>query len=226
MVGGLVYAVGGAAASWYLYLGLRAPALVEQRDANDTTIKPQVDRLAQAMGVTKPLLVKQFGWHLAAEGIALFSGPAGIKVDSQVSNVPEELREFLLAHEIAHIKHNDALIRPILLALVTLIIPLALSHLGFIAVSAIGLTALYLTHYAFSRFSEERADKTAFTFCSHKGKLQAIATFKEFAEEEQPVNIFWRFHPTDVERANYLEKMIQHDVHFKHMKVLPQDDRF
>ncbi|NGX56800.1 MAG: Protease HtpX [Candidatus Anoxychlamydiales bacterium] len=120
-------------------------------------------------------------------------------------NCSKEINEFVLAHELAHIKHNDSFLKRLFIN-INLIVKVALAvlfsnsfSLGFLALSGIILiiydipfsltiafTPITLVHslislvaYSiFSKFQEERADKTALSVCSDKAKAQAWIFFK------------------------------------------------
>ena len=148
------------------------------------------------MGIKKKLELREIrGLTTGAQamGNTLFPGRAGIVIDPELFiDMPEDQQEFLLAHEISHIKKNDvfsifvgsALIGVIAtVALCILFPPLAVFspvwgsgafYLGAL-ISGIAMACL-------SIWRESCADKLAFDACSEEGKKGAIQFFEDFRE--------------------------------------------
>ncbi len=74
-------------------------------------IELKIQELTQKLGLGKPIeLIEKKGLTTGAQaqGVAFFSGRAGIAINPDlVDEISEEELEFLIAHELSHIKAND-----------------------------------------------------------------------------------------------------------------------
>lgn len=177
----------------------------------------KVQELAGKLNISKPIELIEvpglFATDAQAQGIAILKGRAGIAIDSppkkdiSEEEVEEEIdveqtynnlaeTEFILAHELAHIKGNDVLWMGIAPAIIGAITTLAVSILfpqsaiyfsplvmSVVMISspaaAIGLTVSILALIFFSRWLEERADKLGFSVCSPQAQEAASKVFED-----------------------------------------------
>lgn len=161
-------------------------------------IETKMQELAKKLGLSKPIeLIEISGCAgiAQAQGINIFSGKIGIAIDPLVvRDLPEEQIEFLLSHELSHIKANDYLWLGLSSA-VGAITTLGISKLfpssselfpkSVIAVTkaaspaaAAGLAASAVALSLISKWREENADKLGFYVCSDTAKKGAVDLFK------------------------------------------------
>jgi Zn-dependent protease with chaperone function len=167
-------------------------------------IESKVQDLAQKLGINKPITImeKKCSSIAEAQGVAWFSGRAGIIIDPGVANaIPEEQLEFLIAHELSHIKNNDNVSFGVVPGIVTILTHLAIKVLfpslkAFIIPSPVeifvpatiqlprrNLASIIadLVSVTFSiffyRWREKSADKLGFSICSDAGQKAAPQFF-------------------------------------------------
>jgi Zn-dependent protease with chaperone function len=159
-------------------------------------IESKIQELAQKLGISKPIeLIEKKGLMTGAQaqGIAFFSGRAGIAIDPDIAHViPEAELEFVIAHELSHIKANDAMWMGVASSIVGLITTLAMSILfpSSVAFSStvatliltspaalVGLLVSVIALVVFSKWREECADKLGFSVCSDAAQKAAPQFF-------------------------------------------------
>ncbi|WP_284452882.1 M48 family metallopeptidase [Parachlamydia acanthamoebae] len=161
------------------------------------SLEAKVQALADKLKITKNLEIVEIrglGNIAQAMGNTIFPGKAGIAIDPEAfAYMSEYTQEFILAHEISHIKHNDTLTLFLAQGFVGIITTLALAKL-FPATAKISLKSFFspasslgmITGIAglalFSHWREKQADKTAFSICSDQARYAAIKFFKEMQE--------------------------------------------
>ncbi len=132
-----------------------------------------------------------------AEGVSLFSGRAGIAINPDlVDEISGGQLEFLLAHELSHIKANDLIWMGGVLSIVGVITTLAMSILfpssaayfspivmATLMVSSpaavVGLSVSLVALVFFSKWREECADKLGFSVCSDAAQKAAPQFFEK-----------------------------------------------
>jgi Zn-dependent protease with chaperone function len=159
-------------------------------------IELKIQELAQKLGISKPIeLIEKKGLLTIAQaqGIAFFSCRAGIAIDPDIADVmPEAELEFLLAHELSHIKTNDNMWMGVVPGIVGIVATLAMSILfpSSIAFSSIvatliltspaalvGLSVSVIAFVILSKWREECADKLGFSVCSDAAQKAAPQFF-------------------------------------------------
>jgi Zn-dependent protease with chaperone function len=160
-------------------------------------IESKIQELAQKLEISKSIeLIEKKGKFagLQAQGIELFYGRAGIAIDPElVKVISEEQLEFLLAHELAHIKANDHLWMCVASSIVGIITTLAMNILfqllgvyfspnvsrllGISPAAAIGLSISHIALAFFSKWREECADKLGISICSDAAQTAAPTFF-------------------------------------------------
>jgi Zn-dependent protease with chaperone function len=170
---------------------------------NRNLVESKIKELAQKLELNKPIeLIEKKGMHgtAQAQGIALFSGRIGVAIDPEIFvTLPETQIEFVLAHELAHIKANDHLWM-MLSGLIGTITTLAMSILfpssaicfssvilvGLIATSPAALVAVTVSLIALifiSKWREECADRLGWSVCSEDAQKDAPKFFEKIRIE-------------------------------------------
>ncbi|MBA3239525.1 MAG: M48 family metalloprotease [Parachlamydiaceae bacterium] len=181
---------------WRLYLQEDAKQLSEEK-RNQLEIK--IQELANKLGISKPvelIEIKGMVGQAQALGIDMLPGRIGIAIDpDMVESIPEAELEFLISHELSHIKTNDIfwmMVVPAIIggistlaicilfpSLATLFSPLIMGIFMVASPAAvIGLAVSVAALIFFSRWREECADKLGFSVCSDEAQ-KAAATFFE-----------------------------------------------
>lgn len=138
-------------------------------------------------------------WSLYAEGAPMLSDRVGYVIDLNSARrfSPEEL-EFLIAHELSHLKSNDLLwmgVVPAAAALTTtlaadILFPSSASYFSdFVKTyffpspaALVGQVVGLFTLAYFSQWREECADRLAFSVCSDAAKKAAPRVFEKFMQ--------------------------------------------
>lgn len=162
-------------------------------------IESKVQELASKLGINKPIeLIEKKGLMggAQAQGIAFFSSRAGIAIDPDLADsMPEAELEFLIAHELSHIKANDLIWMGAVSSIVGVITTLAMSNLFpssaayfspiVVATSMIsslaalvGVSVSVIASALFSKWREECADKLGFSVCSDAAQKAAPQFFE------------------------------------------------
>lgn len=159
-------------------------------------IESKIQELALKLEINKPVeLIEKKGLvaGFQAQGIAFFSGRAGIALDPDLAEeVTEDELEFLIAHELSHIKANDLLWMGVVSGVVGMITTLAISILfpASVAFSSsfatmmlgspaglLGLSVSVIAFAIFSQWRESSADKLGFSICSESAQKAATGFF-------------------------------------------------
>lgn len=161
-------------------------------------IESEVQELASKLEINKPIeLIEKKGLMTGAQaqGIAFFSGRAGIAIDPDlVYEMSEAELEFVIAHELSHIKANDLIWMGAVPSIVGVITTLAMSNLfpssaayfSPIVVATLmvsspaaigGLSVSVIALALFSKWREECADKLGFSICSDAAQKAAPEFF-------------------------------------------------
>lgn len=174
-------------------------------------VESKTKELAKKLGISKPVeLIEVKGLVMVAQalGAEILPGRIGIAIDPEIVNstTKEEL-EFLIAHELSHIKANDN-IRVGVLGLISVITTLALSVLfpslathfsaPVILVSTllfpisspavlIAKIVAYTSLFIFSKWQEECADKRGHCVCSDAAKQAAPEFFENIRKSQLAV---------------------------------------
>lgn len=175
----------------------------EKRNLAESKIR----ELANKLTLSKPVElreIKGFKGGAQAQGMAFLPGKIGITFDPELINaMPDAELEFLMAHELSHIKANDNLTLFLIPGIIGVITTLAmiilfpssahyfskldfpkLSILGVTPAATIGLTVSLTTFIFFSRWREECADRLGFSICSESAQAGASSFFKEIRSDQ------------------------------------------
>lgn len=154
-----------------------------------------VTSLSNKLNVTKKLDIvltsSEFGGEAQAMGNTLLPGRAGIAITPSFLQLTKYQQEFILAHEISHIKHQDLLTLGLVPGLATIITRIALPRLfpKATAVSSniheICFLMGCIAYVIFSQWREKCADQAGFAVCSNQAKMAAIKLFKDAQEHHQ-----------------------------------------
>jgi len=154
---------------------------------NRQPLQAKVKALKKKIQIEKNLIINEKcnSGIMRALGNSILPGKAGILVDPVVvSRLNEPRQEFSIAHELFHIKLNDAVTINLLAAAVTLVAAIALTilfpHLPFFSVTMQWTPLLvgFVAQGAFSKFCEKRADLLALSVCSEDAKNNAYKLFE------------------------------------------------
>ena len=203
--GSLSFAAIPTSLAWRLHLQ-KDDRILDIAQRNFIELKAQ--ELATKLGINKriEILEKSHLLGLAqAQGLAIFSTRAGIAINPQLfETLTESQTEFILAHEIAHIKANDFLTIFLIPGLIGMLTHLAISFLvpayavfvpllGTSISATLGALASYLSLVFVSRWREECADKLGYSNCSLAAQIagpgffeNAILGQQQLREQEGP----------------------------------------
>lgn len=161
-------------------------------------IELKVRELATKLGISKPvelIEIKGLICGAQAQGNAIFPGRIGIAINPElVDELPEAHLEFLIAHELSHIKVNDIMWMGLVPGIVGTITTLAMNIIfpssatlfsnliccispATSLASLIGLTVASVTFVIFSKWREECADKLGWSVCSKAAQNVAYNFF-------------------------------------------------
>jgi Zn-dependent protease with chaperone function len=167
-------------------------------------IESKIKEFALKLGISKEVElreIKDLMGYAQAQGNAIWPGRIGIVIDSELANkASQDQLEFLIGHELSHIKANDAIWMATAASSVGVITTLAMSILfpssaayfsklvicTFMVSSpaaAIGLTASSIAFVFFSKRREECADRLGFAICSKAAKQAAPQFFEKIIKE-------------------------------------------
>lgn len=149
-------------------------------------IEKKVAEVAKLYGIKKELKVteiRRLSAGAQAMGNGFLPGRAGIAINPELfTNLTEGEQEFVIAHEISHIKWFDTftIIGMAGVAFLTTSLALALlvPSMGAGPAILIGVVVATVTLCLFSVWREAAADKNAFLKCSDKGKAGGISFFE------------------------------------------------
>jgi|GEM_PF-5511209 len=196
----------GVSIPWKLHLQQDARILNENKRAD---LERKIQELANKLKIGKPielLEIKDFNWGVQAQGTALLPGRVGIVINpSQLLVTNEDLvtsdaeMEFLIAHELSHIKTNDFLWMVAIPVLCGEITNLAMSILYPSSARCFSNPAAYLLFgspsvltcriavqaifFFFARWREKCADRLGFSICSDTAKGAAFNLFERTREK-------------------------------------------
>ncbi|MES2122484.1 MAG: M48 family metalloprotease [Chlamydiota bacterium] len=120
----------------------------------------RVQELAKKMGINKEVhLYRSMG--TSAHGLSFFSNPAQLFIEKKHLLLPDDELDFILCHELSHIKHNDRLKTVVFDAIACLVEVVAFPLIFPIAVLIIEPAINLCDHYVFRRNKEESADQNA-----------------------------------------------------------------
>ena len=208
--------------SWRLYLQKDAKDLsAQKRDELESKIK----ELAGKLSINKPVELIEIKGCLTlaqAQGGVLLPGKIGIAIDPEVVNeTSSDELEFILAHELSHIKANDIMWMGITSGIAGLIATLAMSVLFPSSAayfpkiilctlmvsspaSVVGVLVSLIAFTILSRWREECADKLALSVCSDAAKKAASSPFEKIRLD----NIDQRNHPSGSTFSRLLIKLL------------------
>lgn len=193
--GGFFFGIIPGSCSWRLHFQEDDKLLnKEKRDY----IELKIQEIAQKLKISKPIeLIERKGLITIAQaqGVAIFSGRIGIAIDPELADEMSEAElEFIIAHELSHIKTNDHILLWAIPGLVGVITNLAIRILfpsfSSITFSPIVKTTIIrspaalaaqivsvITFVFFSKWREECADKLGFSICSDAAQKAASKSF-------------------------------------------------
>lgn len=202
--GGAAFASNLGVFPWRFYLQKDDKLLsADKRGLLESTTQ----ELTRKLGIRKPVeLMEKKGLICGtaqAQGVELFSARAGLAIDPDwIGNLSEAEHEFILAHELSHIKQNDVMWLGIASGVVGVITTLAMCILfpwsATYYFSEVALAILTITSPAaltgqfvsiiacafFSQWMEKRADKLAMTVCSESARKSAPALIKRAMQDQ------------------------------------------
>lgn len=174
-------------------------------------VESKTKELATKLGISKPVeLIEVKGLVMSAQalGVEILPGRIGIAIDPEIVNsIPKEQLEFLIAHELSHIKANDQMwigvigvISVITTLAVSILFPSFTTHFStpVILVSTllcpvsspavlIAKIVAYTSLFIFSKWQEECADKLGHSVCSHHAKRAAPKFFENIRKSQLAV---------------------------------------
>ncbi len=161
-------------------------------------IESKIQELAAKLQISKPIeLIEIKDLRISAQALGnnFFSGRAAVAIDPNFAmNSSEAALEFVIAHELAHIKNNDAirfgvcsLAGIITTAAICLLFPASATQFSnpllrlvlYSPAFVVGLTVIAVTYPLFSQWIEKRADLLAVSFCSEAAQKAAIEQFEK-----------------------------------------------
>jgi|SRR5580700_11292453 Zn-dependent protease with chaperone function len=158
----------------------------EGPEKNDLLSK--IKKLAKKLEIKKEISLleeKDLG-TVKAVGVAILPGRAAIFIDPDIArnlSLPE--LEFIMAHELAHIKANDVILKLTYLSAVYLIAAVAMNTLPWSTGAGLAIgeatvsAAVFVAYHFFSQWREGCADSLGFSVCSEKAKRAAFKFFEE-----------------------------------------------
>lgn len=154
-------------------------------------VEAKIQELATKLGISKPLELLEKKGLLAgmqAQGTASLPFRSGIAMDPELVNaMSTEETEFVLSHELAHIKTNDtlwlgvvpAMVHAIMTISIRILIPAAALNTAMVISPSLLMSIIAYASFAlFSRWREECADRLAFSICSDEAKKAAPLFFE------------------------------------------------
>jgi Zn-dependent protease with chaperone function len=182
------------------YVDCRGGQISQEERELCTRLQQTLQTLTEQVRMRKRVelvCTKSFPYEAAAFGIERLPGRCKIVIG--VSEAVKEHwtvaeGEFIVAHELSHIRNNDALsIRAIPLA-VSAVTQVALAVLCPAATPLVfafcDLISLVGSTVLLSRYQETRADLSAFSICSREGKEDAISVFEKMESTNQQRSFF------------------------------------
>jgi hypothetical protein len=165
----------------------------ERHYHKDNKIIGLVKTKAEELCLGKEVQVKFVETNFFAQANGIKSSPFRCEIIINPNVLPDGLEGFIIAHELAHIKSNDAFTIPGIGFLASLTSSIGLSILlsigvlsaaassGFILVAVvIGAVA----QIAFSQYREAQADKKALSVCTLEEKRKAKKFLEQLQEDE------------------------------------------
>lgn len=137
------------------------------------------------------LVIKDMWGGAQAQGIALLPGRIGIALEPEIVNYMYETDlEFIIAHELSHIKKNDLLTMfaiPGLMGVTTtlainILFPSSAAHHFKLAAGSFAVSLISFVF--FSRWREECADHLGFSMCSKAAQAEAGMFFEEIRKSQ------------------------------------------
>jgi Zn-dependent protease with chaperone function len=170
-------------------------------------LEKKIQDIAGKLGITKKIELREvegFFSGAQAAGNNLLPGRAGIILDPALAECSSAELEFILAHELAHIKSNDLLTIFLFGAVVGIITTIALiilfpplsiysPFLGCAPAATIGFLVGTVALIFFSQWRERCADELAFSICSKEGREGGI----KFIERMRDMNLAYRNENSD-----------------------------
>ena len=155
----------------------------------ENALEEKVSSLAKKMGVRGKIEVvknNNVGYVFEAYGCSAF-GKAGITLPAHLMNpFSEKTDTAMLAHEIAHIKNNDAMwlwMIPVIVAVAVTVLFLAVAPL--VTAEFLGFIVEIISLVAYSRFCEQRADLEACKYLTNDEKR----AFADWMKSYQKLNL-------------------------------------
>jgi Zn-dependent protease with chaperone function len=161
-----------------------------------------VDSLKIRLGIAEPVTLREtsYAYHIASAGLEGFlRDKMVITVNlAFLSSLSKGEREFVLLHELAHLKNKDnradfltalAMVPPFFASSVILL-RMTSSTSATMQVAGVGICwlATRVARSVLHQLNERRADKEAFMACSYEGKRGAISFFNKQLESERTLS--------------------------------------
>lgn len=226
------YILSAGAFAKVLYAGCNSLIRQPESPLADTDTTRMINQRAKEMNIRAPIKV-----YMNRDRRAFASGEVILSSAAISLDIDDKNNEFVVLHELAHLKHHDALRR------VTIDITSIALSLLFLNTNKLGYGLLLLctTAYSFlqSCRAEERADQEAIQYCSYQGLAQGISFFENSrltnkfrreksirnastlmkplqqltTSEEGDINFILRYpffdvHPTDSKRIDAIKKAL------------------
>ena len=143
----------------------------------------KVNKIAAEMGITKPIQVR--GHHegpLDYEATGSKSGPGKAIIKLPGKNTPSEFEEFLLRHEVSHVKHSDSLKLLAIKGISAFGLNVLLNYVGIVPTTYLDTLVqgglVYLgsnaLHVLNAKGAESAADRNAVLSCSPEERERLI----------------------------------------------------
>ena len=184
-----IYAARGLCAAVYLiwtyqtYNKIYPSFPCPEKNISEGPIKDFVTIRAQAMGLKKELFVYAAHSHYCCVGSAFFQGKAGIGIDD-ADKIDEACTQFMITHEIAHVKANDQIICGLVPLVASIFTTFLLTSIAPIAACAAGLAAGLLTFFFVFSWREKVADITAMQYSSDEVNRAVLEELEKLKKQE------------------------------------------
>jgi Zn-dependent protease with chaperone function len=195
-VGDIISSVFEHSRARFRYVEKEPPSSAEWHEVRD-----MVQYLKERLNINENITIverKNYEGDAAVNVESFFSGKSLLYISSDFMKRSKGEKEFILAHELSHIKHGDVrrtrFYSVTSTAVVSVCAAVALSLLfpTTLVIGAVTLAALITRNVACSFFEQRvelRADKEGFSVCSELGRRGAITFFEKCAAEKEKISV-------------------------------------
>lgn len=196
-------------------------------------LESKIRELSHKLGITKQVELKEVtgSYTATAYGCNLLPTASGIIIDPNLVHESSEAElEFVLAHELVHIRQNDvpwtlslmSIAAVITTIAIHILFPASLALMGAVKTGMI-VTAMLATRVFVARRREEAADRLGFSICSRAAQEAAPQFFEKARKNNVEIKAYKPsllnnltltkegddllafFHPPLTHRINYLQ---------------------